>query len=249
MFRLFLAFLWVILNGNLNPASAQELLDPGWNDPVFAKYISTLEDRSGTDRDAVSVGLVDSDGSQVEFSLPILGFAAVEREDADRSGLDGVPFDPKSLGEGIPDWPDCANQAPIVTTIPLEPEDVLGVPIGSWYVRSFDYGCMEVTLEGDQNPIANGFAQTARKDSGTIEIDWFDENDGVTLDTTGRELEAGAIEGTVIPRGVPTLRIYLGNLVYGMEIYCIELSTFPFCNNGEAIRSLAKRLTVVGGQP
>jgi hypothetical protein len=249
LFRVFLACLFFVFGVNVGSTSAQELIDPGWNDPVFAKYLSALEHRSDADRNAITMGLVDSDGSQVAFTLPVLGFSAVEREDADRSGLDGAPFNPAALGEGIPDWPGCANQAPKITTVPFEPADVSGAPEGSWYVRSFDYDCMEVTLEGDQNPLPDSFAQLVMKDSGTIEVNWFDENDGIYQDGTGRELGASAVEESVIPRGVPTVSIYLGNLIYGMEVYCVEPSTIPFCNNGEAIRALAARLSVVGGQP
>lgn len=227
---------------------SQELIDPGWDDPAFEHYLSVIESLDGTDRDAITKGLVAA-SDNVTFTLPVLGFAAIERPNGLRDGLVNPDLGPEALGANIPDWPECAETLPEIVTIPSDREMAEGTRIGSWYVRTIDYGCMQIVLEGDRNPLPNGFAKPELGESGSIEIDWFDENDGTEVDHEGHVQHTDSLQSDVRLRGVPNATITIGSLQYGMSIYCNDFETLAFCNNKTAIELLAQRLTVVGGEP
>jgi len=208
----------------------QDLLDPGWDDPAFARYSAAAKDFGGP--------ILESPNAVV-FTLPVLGLASVEPGNIiAESVLTDKQRSP--LAANVEAWPGCAAEVPQITTIPANREQTAGLPEGSWYVRTMDFGCLYMILEGTRNAPAPEFPQPeTAAESGTIEVSWFDENGGLDPKTGEAPLNLGnAIVG-----------MHLGNLLYSLTVECTSAEAQLLCNDVGSLRSLAQQLTVVDGQP
>lgn len=227
----------------VSPAVAQEALsDPGWSDPAFAQYLDALKATDATDSAA-------SAPFGVAFSLPVLGLPAVEPGNAAASQL-RAGAQPMPLGASVADWPACAAANPAITTIPETPDQSAGIEPGSWYVRTLDFGCVVLVIEGSRSaPPSDGAAASPElQESGAMTIEYFDENAGQTQDEEGRVVEGIAAQ-ELPDRGSPTIGIALGGLTYGMTVECLVPESRGFCNSEKGLRELTRQLTVVDGQP
>ena len=234
----------VMLIGAAAAAHAQpELVDPGWDEPAFAAYVDRADARSALGDKAIAEEIVGG-----TFSLPVLGFARVEGEGRDRSGLGGTPFDPMAFSADIPDWPDCAADIPDIVTVPEDPSRTPGSPPGSWYVRNFDFGCLHLSIEGDRTALPPEFASREFGESGTIAVSFFDENAGEPMNVEGRSTLLDETSGLVSPASA-SVAITLGNLVYGLEVECLAPEAYALCRNVAALTRLAQDVQVVGGRP
>lgn len=219
------------------------LVDPGWEDPAFSAYVNRADARSALGERAISEEIVGG-----AFSFPVLGFAEVEGEGRDRSGLAGTPFDPAAFAADVPDWPDCAVEVPEIITVPEDPTQTPGSPPGSWYVRNFDFRCIHLSIEGDRTAPPRGVASREFGESGTIAVSSFDENAGEPMDAEGRSALLGGPLGLVTPAN-SSVAITLGNLVFGLEVECLAPEAYALCRNVAALTLLAQKLQVVGGRP
>ncbi len=218
------AALW-LLTGLAAPAFSQETLQaPGWDDPVFSDYVARHGARIGE--------AADSPG--VDFTLPVLGLLSVETGNAAAAPDDAAPQLPLSMT--MPGWPECAAAEPEIVTIPETMDQLAGAPEGSWYVRSFDFGCLGLILEGDRTVpdarVTN--AAPMPEESGTLRISRFIE-------------DGGAIDPALA--GQPTIALSLGGLVYSLTVECRSEEAWPFCADDDALRSLVRELVVVDGSP
>jgi hypothetical protein len=213
------------------PAETDALVDPGWADPFFSTYL---------EQDSAETALT---GSAVEFSLPVLGFAA-ESAPGDLA----LPLGDR-LGAAIEAWPTCAEAEPDVVTIPADPDDAAGLDLGSWFTSTYDFGCLQIVVEGDRNrpDPALAPAPEAALESGAIEISRHDENAGFVLDSEGNTRAAPtALEGP--PPGEALISYTRGNLVYGITVSCMRESA-AFCASNGALRALVGELSPVAGRP
>ncbi|MGN7867626.1 hypothetical protein [Paracoccus sp. 22332] len=208
-------------------------LDPGWGDPAFSDYLDRAGGRVLGD-DGLGRAIVG-----ISASLPILGFPEIEGESADRSAL-GTDFDPAAFVEDIPDWPACASPTPEIKNV--------GDETGAWYVRNLDFGCVQMIIEGDRTAPPPQFSGRSLEDSGTIEVTVYDENAGVPIDAEGRS-DILTVDPAEIPPGTAGASIVLGNLVYGLQVSCVDPTAYALCRNTEASRRIAGKLRVVGGAP
>ncbi|KAB0681348.1 hypothetical protein [Aureimonas leprariae] len=215
------------------------LVDPGWSDPAFASYLDAARARGATGRDPFG-GTVEAP----TFTLPVLGLPGVEGvgDAQERSASDGA-----ALSRNVPDWPSCASPDPTVVTVPESPARSAGAPAGSWYTRTFDFGCVMVTLEGDRNDGGAAFADRSSPESGTADVSIFDENAGEGMNAEGRSTVEGPL-GLTSP-GSANIGLVLGNLTYGVTIDCVVPESYAYCRNTEGLRQFAKKLAVVGGAP
>lgn len=210
-----------------------DLLDPGWGDPAFRDYLDRAGGRMLGDN-GLGRAIVD-----ISASLPMLGFPEIEGESADRAAL-GTAFDPVAFAEDIPDWPACASPTPEIKSV--------GDESGAWYVRNLDFGCVQMIIEGDRTAPPPRFSGRSLGDSGTIEVTVYDENAGVPIDAEGRS-DILAVDPADIPPGMAVASIVLGNLIYGLQVSCVDPAAYALCRNTEASRRLAEKLRVVGGAP
>lgn len=210
---------------------SEKLLDPGWNDPFFADYL----ERQGTDA-APSLG-------GVRFSLPVLGFSRSP------SGTDAAPEFPlgQQLAAVIPSWPACAKGRPKTVTLPSVPEQAAGVEPGTWFTSTYDFGCLQIVVEGDRNSPDPAVAPDPEPapESGAISIVYQDENAGVPLDTNGDA--APALE-TPAAGGMPIISYTRGGLTYAITVACTPPSQ-SLCADSGALRTLTERLVPVAGRP
>ena len=212
--------------------AAVELLDPGWGDPFFRGYLEQRSARSAT-------------SSGIDFSLPVLGFSQVgppgnvtERTAPVRS----------KFSQLMATWPACANDTPEVTTVPTGQEQSAGLPSGSWYTSTYDFGCVEIVVEGDQNTPDASLVRDrdAPRESGDIQIVRQDENAGTTVDEEGRSMPLGGSSKLAGPVVISYTR---GNLTYGVTISCSTPQSEALCENNGDLRALVNQLVPIAGQP
>lgn len=241
--RAFWALLMVFLLSSGDRLAAQELLDVGWSDPYFASYRNktrSIQSMSGADRRAVL-------GSEVAFTLPVFGLSGVEKRS--RSANEWSIAAP--LRDKLKTWPVCASDNVSVTTIPETADQAAGAPLGSWYVRTFDFGCMEIIVEGDRNvrdKAAAGSQRQSLSESGKIDIHYEKENGDAKVDQDGRSVPSDAL--SAIPdQGTPVIAYSRGYLVYSFTVVCSQPETKAFCNDRQSLETLVTEFNVVEGQP
>lgn len=211
------------------PSETEALVDPDWSDPFFSTYLE-----EGSTKSALT-------DSAVEFSLPVLGFGAAAGELA-------LPLGDR-LGAAIEAWPACAPAEPDTVTIPADPDDAAGLELGTWFTSTYDFGCLQIVVEGDRNrpDPALAPAPEAALESGAIEISRHDENAGFVLDGEGHTRAAPtALEGP--PPGEALISYTRGNLIYGITVSCTRESA-AFCASNGALRALVGELSPVAGRP
>jgi hypothetical protein len=234
MKRYFAALLSVILVFEGGALIAQEsspgaLIDPGWDDPFFANYLQQQGTRLSNEA--------------VSFSLPVLGFPT--------TGAPGPETLEPPLGDRlaatVEAWPACANDQPSVVTVPNKPEQAAGLELGTWFTSTYDYGCLQIVVEGDRNlPDPALISKPAPvPQSGSIEISRLDENDGAALNAEGNELIA---PNSRRPYGDVLIGYTRGNLVYTITVSCGPESEV-FCSSDSALRALVGQLTPLAGRP
>jgi hypothetical protein len=208
------------------------LIDPDWEDPFFADYIA--QNRAGFARESAAVS----------FSLPVLGFlpAGDVTENAAFAAVD------LNLAGTVSGWPECAAESPEITTVPQTPEQAAGLEPGTWFTSTYDFGCLQVIIEGDRNRPDPALVPQpdALPESGTVEITVFDENAGAVLDAEGRATDSGAQLSE--PASEPLINYTRGNIVYTITVSCAPESR-SFCNNNGALRDLSGQLVPVAGHP
>lgn len=217
------------------PASlAQERkIDPGWDDPFFAEYLArrSADAASGRAR------------GEVRFSIPVIGFQAEQRgADASLGTLQA------RLASEVHNWPQCAaSNAASVVTVPENSDQAAGTQLGTWFTSTYDFGCLQIVVEGDGNVTDPSFDSQAgiTPESGTIEINRNDENAGVRLDQEGRELTGDQANGT---QGQPEVTYTRGNLTYTVTVSC-QAESQSFCDSDQSIRSLIAQLEPIAGEP
>ena len=208
-------------------------IDFGWDDPFFGKYLArrNADAASGRSRGGV------------RFSIPVIGF------EAESSGADAsLGTLQAQLASEVRNWPRCAASNPVsFVTVPENADQAAGSKVGSWFTSTYDFGCLQVVVEGDGNVTERGFDSQAGStpESGTIEISRNDENSGVRLDQEGRELpgdQAGGIQGQ------PEVTYTRGNLTYTVTVSC-QMESLSFCGSDQSIRSLIEQLKPIAGEP
>ncbi|MBB2720287.1 hypothetical protein [Rhizobium sophoriradicis] len=223
--------------------AGQDLQDVGWNDPYFAPYVARARNLSISRSDRAAIL-----GSNVLFSIPVFGLSGVEKlSPLSNEWRVAIPLRPR-----LTSWPDCASTKPIVTTVPETDAQAAGLTPGSWYVRTFDFGCLQIVVEGDRNApdkAALGSDQRSTPpESGTIEIRYEKENGNIEFDEAGRSIVPGAVSASQ-DRGAPVISYARGNLIYSFTIVCSQAESRPFCNDEASLRNLVAEFDVVAGQP
>jgi hypothetical protein len=229
----------LLLAGAAMPASAQELVDPGWSDPFFSNYLE--KERSRPIDEAPPMG-------GVSFSLPVLGF---ETQGAPGIGDAAQPIGgPLStrLKTAIAEWPACATAAPKVTTVPATAEQSAGAAPGSWFTSTYDFGCLQIVIEGDRNEPDESFANAAEEapESGSIDLAYQNENAGESIDAEGNVASLWA--PPKVEQNEVVVSYARGNLVYGVTVSCQEGSE-SLCASRAALEALTSQLIPVAGRP
>jgi len=231
---------WSVVTG----AAAQELRDVGWTNTYFDAYRSAVQGRSEAPQPG---GGPAEGGSSMVWLMPVFGILGTGE---DAPGATAGPVPP--LQERVPDWPGCAGGDPQIKTVPATAEQAAGLVPGSWYVRTFDFGCVVLVLEGDRNaPDPSAGPGGELQESGTVELSFYDENAGAVMDPDGNELPQSdpTRAPQVTDRGKPILTITIGNLPYSLTVDCVTPESRSFCNSEAGLRSLAEQLVVIAGDP
>lgn len=204
------------------------LVDPGWNDAFFAPYVAQPRDDAAFTANSVT------------FSLPVLGFP-----DAGPGGL-AEPLGER-LRASLSQWPACASPQPEVVTVPANATQSAGLEPGSWFASTYDFGCLQIVIEGDRNPPDAALVpeRDALPESGTIVISRQDENAGYSIDEAGRAL---MIPGENQPLGEVLIAYTRGNLTYGITVSCGPESG-AFCSDNGGLRALVGELVPIAGRP
>lgn len=216
--------------GSLNAASTDGLIDPGWDDAYFEAYR------------ALSAPDAAFSENTINFSLPVLGF---------RDALAGPDSLAKPLGErmqtALPGWPACAAASPKVVTIPANASQSAGLQLGTWFSSTYDFGCVQVVVEGDRNLPDRSLVPEAGElpESGTIVIAREDENAGASVDPEGNANLTSAAPPAL---GDVVISYTRGNLTYGITVSC-SAEGASFCANNGALRALVGELVPVAGRP
>jgi len=207
-------------------ASQDALLDAGWDDHFYEKYLRT---RAISSR---SIG-------GIRFSLPVLGF---EKGDAAR----GLKVTSDRLARQAKKWPICASPEPVETIIPNSPEQAAGSPLGSWYTATNDFGCFKVVIEGDRRDSGNKSRGAEIPESGSIAITRPDENDGEPLDQDGKRRADGTLG--LVRKPFPLIGYTRGNLTFSIAVAC-EIAALEFCADDSSLESMVRELLPIAGSP
>ncbi|RWO88574.1 hypothetical protein [Mesorhizobium sp.] len=229
----------LMMAGAAMPSFAQELADPGWDDPFFSSY---LERERSRPLDASP----PNDG--VSFSLPVLGFATQGAPGAgDAAPPIGGPLSAR-LKSAIPEWPACATASPKVTTVPETPEQAAGAAPGTWFTSTYDFGCLQIVIDGDRNEPDEAFANAAEEapESGSIELAYQNENAGESIDAEGNVASPGV--PPKIEQNEVVISYARGNLVYGVTVSC-QTGSESLCASRPALEALTGQLIPVAGRP
>lgn len=213
-------------------AAASELFEPDWKDPYFAHYLEKIRE-----------GVPVSGG--IDFSLPVLGFSTVGAPGAVE--VAEAPLGDR-LDRTVPAWPACAKQTPEVVTVPNQSDQAAGLPLGTWYTSTYDFGCVEVVVEGDRNTpdIALVPQRDAPSENGEIEITNQDENAGMAVDEEGHVVQVPEDPDTVLG---PAVASYArGNLTYTITVACSAQSQALCASHGD-VRALVEQLVPLAGRP
>lgn len=226
-------------------SAAQELRDVGWTNTYFDSYRSALQARP--EAAPQPGGAPGEPGTSIVWLMPVFGILGTG-EDAPGATAGPIP----ALQDRVLDWPDCAGEDPQIKTIPETVEQAAGLIPGSWYVRTFDFGCIKLVLEGSRNePDPTAAPGGEVQESGTVELKFHDENAGAAIDPDGNLLPRSDVTGAPVAtdRGTPVLTITLGNLPYSLTIDCVSPESRNFCNSEVGLTSLAEQLVVIAGDP
>ncbi|WP_143744637.1 hypothetical protein [Mesorhizobium prunaredense] len=226
-------------------SAAQGLRDVGWTDTYFNSYRSAFRAPGAA---AAEPGAGPSEPStSIVWLLPVLGILGTG-ENAPGATAGPIP----TLKNRVPDWPACTTEKPQIKTVPETVEQAAGLIPGSWYVRTINFGCIKLVLEGNRNepdPAAAPAGQV--QESGTTELNFHDENAGTAIDPEGNLLNQVGPTGApaVKDKGTPVLTVTLGNLPYSLTVDCVTPESRTFCNSESGLRALGKQLVVIAGDP
>ncbi|RWN27583.1 hypothetical protein [Mesorhizobium sp.] len=187
-------------------------------------------------------------GDEIAFSLPVFGLPGLGEAAPAVDGSAAVP-----LRMAVTSWPDCAAAVPEITTVPAKPEQAAGLEPGTWYVRTFDFQCVEIVVEGDRNlPDSAAVGNQAREvgESGSIVIEHFDENAEAEIDAQGETVPTRGDAAPALPdKGMPVIAYTRGNLTYSFTVVCSADDSRAFCDDEQGLRELVQQFTVIAGQP
>lgn len=216
-------FLFAFLAGPAYP----QLIDPGWEDPLFATYLEDPDARRGNLL-GTSGGLGAGVDESIVFSLPVF---SLQGSGEVTGGLGAGDVD---IRQTVPGWPGCAAREPSIITVPEVAAQSAGLKPGSWYSRTLDYGCIVAVIEGDQNQpdLTAGSRVPGLERSG---------NSVVTY-------QGGDADEPLVG-GIPTIGLRAGNLVYSMTVYCVNSQSLQFCADEGSLMALPRALVVVAGLP
>ena len=206
------AFLWT------GAAQAGTLLNPDWSSPVARKYLSLHVAHAA--QFEFTLSFEPHGPRSPDFSLPVLGlvrgFQAANPAQA-TSNLFIAPLTVSTMGW----WPKCATEKPIVGNA----SDLTR----TWYSKSYDFGCLEVSISGDRNT-SSDIPASLRDD-----IHPTDDVFSVT-DEGGNSTAIPPVTYDITRFGIP----------YSITIECY-LESREFCRDFAAQKLLLDRLSIIQG--